>query len=200
MEEKGIENFVKYPGYYKEQKNKPPSKKPFHASTLYYHEAENYFICPMGQKMNFLKTEKRKTKTGFEQTVHKYQAINCANCPLRSVCHQAATNRIIEVNWNSRKYRQQARDNLSTLRGKRMKIQRNVDVEAVFGHIKQDRQFRRFTMRGLDGVKTEFGLLALAHNFKKWHAYLNSRGRVVFLNPKNSPNRPQNTQKFQKRA
>lgn len=49
-----------------------------------------------------------------------------------------------------------------------MRKQRNVDVEPVFGYIKQDRHFRRFMPKGLDGVTTETGLLAIAHILKKW--------------------------------
>jgi uncharacterized protein (UPF0179 family) len=41
---------------------------------------------------------KRKTKTGFEQTIHRYQAKNCENCPLRAVCFAAKGNRIVEAN------------------------------------------------------------------------------------------------------
>jgi len=56
---------------------------------------------------------------------------------------------------------------LNTLRGRKTKIQRNIDVEPVFGHIKQCRHFRRFLLKGLDGVNTETGLLVIAHNLKK---------------------------------
>lgn len=188
LEHQGIEAYIKYPGYYKERQNKPLSKRPFPYSSLYYNEAGNYFVCPMGQKMTFVKTEKQKTKTGFVQTIHQYQARRCTHCPLRGACHKAANNRIIEVNWNSKKYRHKAKNKLKSLKGKRMKVQRNIDVEAVFGHIKQDRNFRRFSLCGLDGVKTEFGLIALAHNFKKWHTQLKAKGRVVFVHPPKSPN------------
>src|SRR5690606_13782714 len=44
---------------------------------------------------------------------------------------------------------------------------RKVEVESVFGHIKGNRSFRRFSLRGLDKVHTEFGIVALAHNLLK---------------------------------
>ncbi|WP_438824470.1 transposase [Bacillus sp. JJ864] len=40
-------------------------------------------------------------------------------------------------------------------------------VESVFGHIKGNRSFRRFSLRGLAKVTIEFGLVAIAHNFLK---------------------------------
>ncbi|WP_453991413.1 transposase [Bacillus nitroreducens] len=37
----------------------------------------------------------------------------------------------------------------------------------MFGHIKGNRSFRRFSLRGLDKVYVEFGIVALAHNILK---------------------------------
>jgi len=37
----------------------------------------------------------------------------------------------------------------------------------VFGHIKGNRSFRQFSLRGLEKVHTEFGIVALAHNCLK---------------------------------
>jgi hypothetical protein len=44
---------------------------------------------------------------------------------------------------------------------------RTVDVEPVFGNIKQNTKFKRFKLRGMDNVSIEFGLIALAHNLAK---------------------------------
>jgi len=37
----------------------------------------------------------------------------------------------------------------------------------VFGIIKHDQGFRRFHLRGLEKVKTEWGLVNIAHNYEK---------------------------------
>src|SRR5690606_19497520 len=39
--------------------------------------------------------------------------------------------------------------------------------ESVFGHIKGNRSFRRFSLRGLEKVHVEFGIVAMAHNLLK---------------------------------
>jgi hypothetical protein len=44
---------------------------------------------------------------------------------------------------------------------------RKGEVESVFGHIKGNRSFHRFSLRGLDKVHIEFGIVALAHNILK---------------------------------
>src|SRR5690606_10750560 len=44
---------------------------------------------------------------------------------------------------------------------------RKVDVESVFGNIKGNLRFTRFLLRGLHKVRTEFGIVAMAHNILK---------------------------------
>lgn len=48
---------------------------------------------------------------------------------------------------------------------------RKQTIEPVFGQIKEARGFRRFLMRGLEAVSTEWSLIALTHNFLKLFRY-----------------------------
>jgi Transposase DDE domain len=74
------------------------------------------------------------------------------------------------LNHRLNELKAKARDRLLSEKGKRHRSKRPVDVEPVFGMIKHNRGFRRFHLRGLDKVSIEFGLIALAHNLKKWAA------------------------------
>lgn len=42
-----------------------------------------------------------------------------------------------------------------------------VEVESLFGYIKGSHSFRRFSLRGLEKVHTEFGIVAMANNLLK---------------------------------
>ncbi len=64
-------------------------------------------------------------------------------------------------------YRQQVREQLASESGAALMKRRGIEVESVFGHLKEDRRFRRFLLRGLEKVKTEWGLLSIAHNLLK---------------------------------
>ncbi len=66
-----------------------------------------------------------------------------------------------------RRYREQAKNNLLSEQGKALRVQRNVEVESVFGQIKHNMRFRRFSLRGLEKAKTEWGLVCIAHNMQK---------------------------------
>lgn len=167
LKEKCIEAYIKYNTFDKEQKE---GIKAFSNDSLHYNEQGNFLVCPMGQRMAHIGDHQRKTKTGYMQTISSYQAQNCQNCPIRGVCHKAKDNRIVEVNHNLRRYKQQAKQRLNTQQGIKYRKQRPVDVEPVFAHIKANRGFKRFLLKGISKAEVEVGLLSIAHNLKKWKA------------------------------
>ena len=169
MESEDIEAYVKYNYFHKEQKarGKIKPKEAFKPQHLYYNEKEDYFVCPMGQKMTKQYETNPKTKSGFQQKYSVYEAQNCMHCPLRGVCHKSKTNRKIQFNWNLKRLKDKAREKLLSEQGVAHRSQRPVDVEAVFGNIKQNKKFTRFNLRGKDNVLIEAGLIALAHNLAK---------------------------------
>jgi len=63
--------------------------------------------------------------------------------------------------------RRQAKALLLSERGIFHRKKRRVDVEPVFGMLKENKGFRRFKLSGLSKVSIEFGLLALSHNLAK---------------------------------
>jgi transposase len=172
LEENNIEGYVKYNTFDKEHAKglKRKSKKPFSREQLHYNSTEDYYVCPMGQKMEKTGTWKRKTKSGFLQNYSTYHAKNCTNCPLRGMCFQGKGNRKVERNQMLEKHKEKARKRLLSEKGIQKRKQRTADVEPVFAHIKHNRNFKRFTHRGLEKVSLEFGLHALAHNIRKMGA------------------------------
>jgi len=121
----------------------------------------------MGQQMNFIKEKIKITDNGFRQTKRLYQANNCNGCPVRDTCNKSKANRIIEINERLNHYKSIIRERLTSERGKKYRSQRPVDVEAVFGIIKGNKNYRKFLLRGLEKVEIEVGLLALSHNLRK---------------------------------
>lgn len=117
--------------------------------------------------MNNTGTYIKTTAAGFKQTVTRYAAKICEGCPLRGACHKAAGNRVIEVNHNLGRLKQQADALLKSEQGIEKRKQRCFDTEPVFANIKHNHHFKRFMLRGLNKVTVETGLLALAHNLRK---------------------------------
>lgn len=124
----------------------------------------------MGQRMDKSGTGKRISANGFESQVTYYQAKNCNNCPLRGSCHNAKGKRRIEVNHRLNELKERARNLLTSEEGFKHRSKRPVEVEAVFGQLKSNNKFNRFTFKGLEKVEMEFLLMALGHNFRKMTA------------------------------
>lgn len=167
LEQNNVDAYVKYTYFDKEQRDKEKAKPVFHVDNLYYNKEQNCFYCPIGQRMDFIGNALESTNAGYERTISRYQAKNCKGCPLHTVCHKSKENRIVEVSHRLNELKAKARDRLLSEKGIKHRKQRPVDVEPVFGMLKQNNGFRRFFLKGIDKVTVEFGLLALAHNIKK---------------------------------
>lgn len=167
LAQNNITAFVKYSLFDREQSENIQSKKPFTADKLFYNEQGDYYVCPMGQRMHNIGTTIQNTTTGFQQVLIHYQAKNCSLCPLNGVCHKAKGNRIISINYNLNKHKQQAKENLQSEQGIAHRKKRCYDTEPVWGNMKHNHHFKRFMLRGLKKVTVEIGLLSLAQNLRK---------------------------------
>ena len=167
LEDNQIDGYVKYNYFHKEQEKKNKVPDPFNSKNFYYDKEQDCYYCPMGQPMHNIGQSERKTASGFVQKSIKYQAINCRGCPLRCLCHRSQNNRIIEVNHKLNQLKQRARERLTSQKGLDHRSKRPCDVEAVFGMIKQNKNYRRSMLRGVEKVEIEAGLLAIAHNMAK---------------------------------
>ena len=164
--ENQITPYIKYNYFHKEQ-TKRWKNDPFRSNNLHYNPQKDCCYCPMGQQMDKIGEHTTKTKTGFLQKVSFYQAKRCTGCPIRCVCHNAAQERVIQINHRLRKLKLWAKELLTSEEGLKHRSQRPADVEQTFGNLKANKGFKRFLLRGIEKVEIEFGLLAIAHNLSK---------------------------------
>ena len=162
----GIIPYVKYNMFHKEQKRKY-IQNAYLPSNLYYNKDGNYYVCPIGQHLGFIREEERKSESGYLSRVSIYRACRCAGCPMRAMCHKSRHDRQLEVNHTLNEYKSRVRELLLSEEGVRHRSKRPVEPEAVFGQIKECGKFRRFRLKGISGANLEFGLKALAHNLRK---------------------------------
>ena len=167
LEGKTITAYVKYGMFDKEQNENYKDERPFKADKLFYNKDKDCYTCPMGQTMDYIGDITRKKSTGFEQTLKRYQAKNCATCPLNGACHKSQSNRIIEINENLQRHKAIAYELLNSEEGIKHRKKRCCDVEPVFGNIKQNQGFKRFMLRGKEKVTIEWGLISTAQNIRK---------------------------------
>lgn len=167
MDEAGMEAYVKYNYFHKEQRmHYRPN--PFHHESFHYNAKEDYYVCPMGQHMTRIGTSHSKTASGYRSENARYQAQNCKGCPLRCMCYKAkGARRIIEVNHRFNEYKRKARELLTSDEGLKHRGRRCIEPEAVFGQMKFNMAYRRFRHFGKDKVKMDFAFFAIAFNLKK---------------------------------
>jgi hypothetical protein len=158
LQEKGIVNYLKYPSFHSEQSNSKPG--------FIYNQDDDSFICADGRILKYFEPRKTKNVNGFESTAKAYKPETCDGCLLAESCKKGAI-RTVQRNENLESFKSEARANLNSEDGIKLRKQRSIDVESVFGDIKENYGFRRFMLRGLDKVNVEFGLISIAHNIRK---------------------------------
>jgi transposase len=166
MEESGIEAYVKYNYFHKEQK-RSFKNDPFRQENLYYNPQGDCLVCPMGQRMHLIGEKTAPRVCGMESIISRYQAINCDGCPLKGLCTKAKGYRIIEVNHRLVQYKQKARERLLSEQGVIHRKKRPIEPEAVFGQMKFNMAYKRFRHKGFEKVQMDFGVFAMAFNLKK---------------------------------
>jgi len=171
LEKEGMGNFFKYNTFHQEQH---PPRKPekleklrFKSEYFPYDQEKDEFTCPAQKRMLYTETKPYKSKHGYLSQRRFYECLDCATCPLKPKCTKAKGNRRIQVSFELRRYRQQAKDNLLSEQGVALRQSRSIEPETVFGDIKHNMEFRRFMLRGLKKVDIEWGLLCMAHNLRK---------------------------------
>ncbi|MGG1880291.1 IS1182 family transposase [Paenibacillus cisolokensis] len=166
LEQEDCEALVKYNTFHKENSKKWKQDISKIDNWTYQQESDTW-LCPNGRTLHFLRERKKKNESGYEQQVRHYRSADCEGCPFRERCSKTNRNREIEVSMTFLSYKAEARKKLRSEEGRELSIRRMIEVESVFGQMKNNRGFRRFLLRGLPKVSTEVGWLSIAHNLLK---------------------------------
>ena len=183
METYGIEAYVKYNYFHREQKQDFKSDI-FRLENLFYNAEEDYFVCPMGQHMERVGSKYDRTESGYVTMSAVYRAQRCNGCPLQWGCHKRRQGeREVAANSRLMKYKQRARERLTSERGQEHRSKRPIEPEAVFGQIKYNMQYKRFRHFGKDKVTMDFAFFAMAFNIKKMAAKMAKGDNRLFPAP-----------------
>ena len=178
METNGIEAYVKYNYFHKEQK-RAFKEDIFRIEDLHYNPEGDYFVCPMGQHMERVGIKYDRTESGYRTESVIYRARNCQGCPLRWGCHKKRSgNKETEVNHQLMEYRRKARERLTSGKGLMHRSRRPIEPEAVFGQMKYNMGYKRFRHFGKDKITMDFAFFAIAFNIKKMAAKARKQGNM----------------------
>jgi transposase len=154
---------------------KSAQDNPYAAKHFVYDPAARTVTCPQGQKLDH---EGHTTKGG--QRVERFRC-HWRDCPVRAQCTRDPKGRQIEV-WPHQAEVQQMRERLQQTAVQEQWQRRGEIIEPRFAQIKQHDGFRRWTVWGLEGVRTQWSLLCATLNlrvlYQRWQ-----KGPVPWLKP-----------------
>lgn len=154
--EAGITTYVSQPQWRRNAANGRFSKEDFT-----YHSQNDVYICPAGSELTF----RYEGKIKKNRIVRYYRSDSCGSCPMRSSCLAP------KQKWR-RIARRADEDAISAAAGRArnrpdLMAKRKAMAEHPFGSIKRWINGGYFLLKGLDGVRAEFSLAALAYNIKR---------------------------------
>ena len=167
LEEHGQECFIK-PQNYEISKTRKYKADPYSAENMMYDPKKDEYTCPDGRKLKFRREKIQTTENGYTVSTKYYANDKCGRCPHRGKCHKAKTGyRTMRVNQVILEHRPRTLEKLTSEEGALLRMNRSIQVEGVFGVLKEDYGFRRFLTRGKKNIEAQFFLLAFAFNVQK---------------------------------
>lgn len=147
-----------------------------------YDEQQDCYFCPNGERLDF-EHNKYQTRSSGERIVRRvYRCSNCAGCPLLERCQQesAEKGRTVSRDMHEKRRHEHA-EKMATAEAKKRYGKRFHTAEVPFAILKHVMNLRRFLLRGLEKVKTEwlwgctaFNLAKLIRNIARLRAELES--------------------------
>jgi hypothetical protein len=147
LENRKITAVVKYGTYHKE-KSKKWKGDASKSENWEYNRNEKYYVCPNGKKLKFKESKETENRSGYAMTIQRYECESCKYCRLQKRCKKGTGNRGIERNERWLRLKRKAKRVLEDEHYIKLRKQRSVEVETVFGQIKGNQGFRRFLLRG----------------------------------------------------
>lgn len=166
-QEHGMEKYMKFPMYKKETEDEKYRNDPFRAVNFKTDSAGN-LVCPNGKTFRFVYRQPVKgNHYGRQEEV--YECEDCSGCPYAGQCKKADRNRTIRLNRELTSMHREVLENLESVHGALLRMNRSIQAEGTFGILKQDRNYKRIVRRGLDFVKLELYLVSIGHNLYKFY-------------------------------
>ena len=165
-EQNGIEKYMKFPMFKKETKDEKYHEDPFRAVNFRIDE-QGVMRCPNDKAFHFLyRKNVRGNQYGRKEEL--YECEDCSGCPYAEKCKKTDKNRTVRINQELTSMHQKVIENLESIHGALLRMNRSIQAEGTFGIMKNDRWYKRIVRRGIHSVKLEVLLVAIGHNLYKY--------------------------------
>jgi transposase len=166
-EQKGMEKYMKFTMFKKETEDKNYRENPFRAENFPI-DSDGTMRCPNGKAFIFQYRQHVKGNTyGRQEEI--YRCEDCSGCPYAEKCKKTEGNRTVRINQELTAMHREVIQNLESIHGALLRMNRSIQAEGSFGVMKYDRWYKRIVRKGLRWVKLEILLVSLGHNLYKYH-------------------------------
>ena len=98
-----------------------------------------------------------------------YQCEDCSICPYAEQCKKTDKNRTVRINRELTAMHQEVIENLESIQGALLRMNRSIQAEGTFGIMKNDRGYKRIVRGGIKSVLLEVFLVSIGHNLYKYN-------------------------------
>lgn len=166
-EQKGMKKYMKFPMFKKETVDTKYRNNPFRAVNFKIDE-EGTLRRPAGKAFIFQYRQKLQgNQYGRQEEI--YRCEDCTGCKYAVECKKTDKNRTIRLNHELTSMHKEVIDNLESIHGALLRMNRSIQSEGTFGIMKNDRWYKRIVRKGMEQVKLEIYLVSIGHNLHKYH-------------------------------
>lgn len=155
-------NYISYikPIYHEKAKTRKFKKDLNRVENLIYIPEENRLFRKDGLEFEFLNSDKKGSNLYFKNI---------------------ETGKIVKYNAKFRMLSKKSSENIASEFGKRLRLNRSIQVEGAFAVLKEDMKFRKLKVRGKESVSREICLFCMAYNFNRYlsREKLNKKGTTL---------------------
>ena len=166
-EQHGMEKYMKFTMFKKETTDRKYHEDPFRAVNFPIGE-DGIMRCPNGKKF-YIQYRKNIKGNKYGRQEEFYQCEDCCGCPYAEQCKTTDKNRTVRINRELTAMHQEVIENLESIQGALLRMNRSIQAEGTFGIIKNDRWYKRTVRRGIKSVLLEVFLVSIGHNLYKYH-------------------------------
>lgn len=164
-----IGNYVKYLSWNRERNAKNPQM-------FILNSQKDGFVCLNGAEG----TKISSLSHPHNKNASFYRFEGCQKCGYAYLCKKKMKNkegnyRIAELSISNEIHKENARNNLLSVKGIEIRINRSVQAEGSFGQLKQNMAYVRIRRRGLNKVSAEIMMMALSVNIRKLFSFYGKR-------------------------
>ena len=166
-EQHGMEKYMKFPMFKKETEDKKYHEDPFRAVNFEV-DKEGRLKCPNGKVFHLSYRQLvRGNQYGRQEKI--YICEDCSGCPYATQCKKTDKNRTIKINRELTAIHQDVIQNLESIHGSLLRMNRYIQAEGTFGIMKNNRWYKRIVRRGIESVRLEIFLVSIGKNLYKYH-------------------------------